>query len=57
LDYVVAYRTGQPSTNGDFALRLSKGEEATKSGQLQKKSIEQPETQENPENMKEGGKK
>jgi hypothetical protein len=36
MDHVVAYRTGQPGTNGDFASRLSRGEGAVKMGQLQK---------------------
>jgi hypothetical protein len=38
LAWVVAYRTWQPSTKGEFVPRLSKGEEAMKSGQLQKQN-------------------
>jgi CO/xanthine dehydrogenase Mo-binding subunit len=55
LDKVVAYRTGQSSTKGDFALRLSRGEEAAKWWQLLQRS-KQPQNQEEPDNMK-GGKK
>jgi hypothetical protein len=38
LAWVVAYRTGQPSTKGEFVPRLSEGEEAMKRGQLQKQN-------------------
>ncbi|MFC1911399.1 hypothetical protein ACFLXM_01835 [Chloroflexota bacterium] len=55
LNNVVAYRTGQPSTKGDFVLRLSRGEEVTRWWQLQQR-IRQPQNQERPDNMK-GGKK
>ena len=56
MNNVVAYQTRQPGTKGDFVLRLSRGEEATKWWQLQKNGIKRPQNQEKPDNMK-GGKK
>ena len=50
MDYVVAYRSGQPSTEGDFVLRLWKGEEAMKLGATTKTKSNSLKNQEKPDN-------